>query len=56
VHRGAVGTLGERDTEDLGGSYGGVAAGPVEIPFLVQGQRELAMLQLETLISGAMYA
>ena len=31
VHRRAVGTLGERDAEDLGGSYGVVAEGLVEV-------------------------
>ena len=31
VHRRAVGTLGERDAEDLGGGYGVVAEGLVEV-------------------------
>ena len=46
VHRGAVGTLGERDTEDLGGSYGVVAEGLVEVTDTEE-QDSIGVLSLE---------
>ena len=46
VHRRAVGTLGERDTEDLGGSYGVVAEGLVEVTDTEE-QDSIGVLSLE---------
>ena len=46
VHRRAVGTLGERDTQDLGGCYGVVAEGLVEVTDTEE-QDSIGVLSLE---------
>ena len=46
VHRRAVGTLGKRDAEDLGGSYGVVAEGLVEVTDTEE-QDSIGVLSLE---------